>query len=167
MKVKVNVWAPAVILFLPGLLQIVEGVAHSENKNSLNAFIFWKIDSKPSTCTWFVCCNDTLCPTIQNICYRQPDDEVSNHNSESIWKYCSLRMRLSIKKSESIWKYFLQPEDIVINRKSRVGESVESALSALTAIFFWLVAGILTIFDKKYCIWTCYDKRESYLTVLQ
>ena len=126
-------WAPAVILFLPGLLQIVEGVAHSENKNSLNAFIFWKIDSKPSTCTWFVCCNDTLCPTIQNICYRQPDDEVSNHNSESIWKYCSLRMRLSIKKSESIWKYFLQPEDIVINRKSRVGESVESALSALAA----------------------------------
>ena len=39
-KVKVNVRAPAVILFLPGLLQIVEGVAHSENKNSLNGFIF-------------------------------------------------------------------------------------------------------------------------------
>ena len=89
-------WAPAVILFLPGLLQIVEGVAHSENKNSLDAFTFLKIDIKPSTCTWFVCCSDTLCPTIQNICCKQPEDKVFNHNSESIWKYCSLRMRLAI-----------------------------------------------------------------------
>ena len=48
----------------------------------------------------------------------------------------------------------------------RVGESVESALSALAAIF-WLLARILTIFNKKYSILTCRDKRESYLIVLQ
>ena len=39
---------------------------------------------------------------------------------------------------------------------ARVGQSVESALIALAAIF-WLIARILTIFDK----------RESYLIVLQ
>ena len=50
--------------------------------------------------------------------------------------------------------------------ETRVGESVESALSALAAIF-WLLACILTIFNKKYCILTCRDKRESYLIVLQ
>ena len=33
--------------------------------------------------------------------------------------------------------------------------------------FFCLIAHILTIFDKKYRIWTCCDKRESYLIVLQ
>ena len=48
-----------------------------------------------------------------------------------------------------------------------MGQSVESALIALTAIFFRLIARILTIFDKKYRIWNCCDKRESYLIVLQ
>ena len=33
--------------------------------------------------------------------------------------------------------------------------------------FFWLIAHILTIFDKKYRILTRRDKRESYLIVLQ
>ena len=33
--------------------------------------------------------------------------------------------------------------------------------------FFWLIARILTIFDKKYRILTRCDKRESYLIVLQ
>ena len=33
--------------------------------------------------------------------------------------------------------------------------------------FFWLIAHILTIFDKKYRTLTCCDKRESYLIVLQ
>ena len=33
--------------------------------------------------------------------------------------------------------------------------------------FFRLLARILTIFDKKYRILTCRDKRESYLIVLQ
>ena len=33
--------------------------------------------------------------------------------------------------------------------------------------FFWLIARILTIFDKKYRILTRRDKRESYLIVLQ
>ena len=45
----------------------------------------------------------------------------------------------------------------------RVGESVESALSALAAIFL----ALLTIFDKKYRILMRRDKRESYLIVLQ
>ena len=49
---------------------------------------------------------------------------------------------------------------------TRVGESVESALSALAAIF-WLIACILTIVDKKYRILTHLDKREPYLIVLQ
>ena len=49
----------------------------------------------------------------------------------------------------------------------RVGQSVESALIALAAIFFWLIAHILTIFDKKYRILTRRDKKESYLIVLQ
>ena len=40
---------------------------------------------------------------------------------------------------------------------ARVGQSVELALIALAAIFFWLITRILTIFDK----------RESYLIVLQ
>ena len=48
----------------------------------------------------------------------------------------------------------------------RVGQSVESALIALAAIF-WLIARILTIFGKKYRILTHRDKRESYLIVLQ
>ena len=48
----------------------------------------------------------------------------------------------------------------------RVGQSVDSALIALAAIF-WLIARILTIFDKKYRILTRRDKRESYLIVLQ
>ena len=44
---------------------------------------------------------------------------------------------------------------------NRVGQSVESALIALAAIFFF------TIFDKKYRILMRRDKRESYLIVLQ
>ena len=51
--------------------------------------------------------------------------------------------------------------------RTRVGQSVELALITLAAIFFWLLARILTIFDKKYRILTCRDKRESYLNVLQ
>ena len=50
---------------------------------------------------------------------------------------------------------------------ARVGQSVELALIALAAIFFWLIARILTIFDKKYRILMRRDKRESYLIVLQ
>ena len=50
--------------------------------------------------------------------------------------------------------------------RNRVGKSVESALSALAAIFR-LLARILTIFDKKYRILMCRDKTESYLIVLQ
>ena len=52
-------------------------------------------------------------------------------------------------------------------QSGRVGQSVESALIALAAIFFWLIARILTIFKKKYHILTRRDKRESYLIVLQ
>ena len=48
----------------------------------------------------------------------------------------------------------------------RVGERVESALSALAAIFLAPNA-VLTIFVKKYRILTSRDKRESYLIVLQ
>ena len=48
---------------------------------------------------------------------------------------------------------------------SRVGQSVESALIALAAIFFGSER-ILTIFDKKYRILTCCDKRDN-LIVLQ
>ena len=33
--------------------------------------------------------------------------------------------------------------------------------------FFWIIALILTIFDKKYRTLTRRDKRESYLIVLQ
>ena len=51
-------------------------------------------------------------------------------------------------------------------KKLRVGQSVESVLIALAAIF-WLIARILTIFDKKYGILTRRDKRESFLIVLQ
>ena len=47
----------------------------------------------------------------------------------------------------------------------RTGQSVESALIALAAIF-WLIARILTIFDKKYHNLTCRNKRESYLVLL-
>ena len=43
---------------------------------------------------------------------------------------------------------------------ARVGQSVESALIALAAIF-WLMACILTIVDKKYRILTRRDKRGS------
>ena len=43
----------------------------------------------------------------------------------------------------------------------RVGQSVESALIALAAIF-WLIERILTIFDKKYHILMRRIKRESY-----
>jgi len=49
---------------------------------------------------------------------------------------------------------------------ARVGQSVESALIAIAAIF-WLIARILTIFDKKYRNLTRRYKRESYLIVLQ
>ena len=49
---------------------------------------------------------------------------------------------------------------------ARVGQSVKSALSALWAMF-QLLARILTIFDKKYRILMCRDKRESYFIVLQ
>ena len=54
---------------------------------------------------------------------------------------------------------------LVLN--GRVGESVESALSALAAIFSARLARILTIFDKKYRSLTRRVKRESYLIVLQ
>ena len=63
--------------------------------------------------------------------------------------------------------FLLLPLATAVITNTRVGESVESALSALAAIFFWLLAPILTIFDKKYSILTCHDKRESYLIVLQ
>ena len=46
-------------------------------------------------------------------------------------------------------------------------EKVWSRLSAHLQPFFWLIARILTIFDKKYPILTCCDKRESYLIILQ
>ena len=56
---------------------------------------------------------------------------------------------------------------VIPNRQyPRVGQSVESALIALAAIF-WLIGRILTIPDKKYRILTRRDKRESYLIVLQ
>ena len=49
-----------------------------------------------------------------------------------------------------------------------MGESVESALSALAVIFLaYLLVHILKIFDKKYRILTCRDKRESYSIGLQ
>ena len=46
-------------------------------------------------------------------------------------------------------------------------EKVWSRLSAHLQAFFWLLARILTIFDKRYRILKCRDKRESYLIVLQ
>ena len=46
-------------------------------------------------------------------------------------------------------------------------EKVWSRLSAHLQPFFRLLARILTIFDKKYYILTCRDKRESYLVLLQ
>ena len=48
----------------------------------------------------------------------------------------------------------------------RVGQSVESALIALAAIFLAHIA-YFSNFRQKYCILTCRDKRESYLIVLQ
>ena len=47
---------------------------------------------------------------------------------------------------------------------TRLGQSVESALIALAAIFL-LIARMLKIFNKKYCILTRRDKKESYLIV--
>ena len=46
-------------------------------------------------------------------------------------------------------------------------EKVWSRLSAHLQPLFRLSARILTIFDRKYCILMCRDKRESYLIVLQ
>ena len=46
-------------------------------------------------------------------------------------------------------------------------DKVWSRLSSHLQPFFWLIAHILTIFDKKYRILTRRDKRESYLIVLQ
>ena len=57
------------------------------------------------------------------------------------------------------------PSNRSILHTSRMGESVESALSALAAIFR-LLARILTISHKKCHILTCRDKRESYLVLL-
>ena len=47
------------------------------------------------------------------------------------------------------------------------GDKVWSLLLAHFQPFFQLLARILTIFDKKYCVLTRRDKRESYLIVLQ
>ena len=46
-------------------------------------------------------------------------------------------------------------------------DKVWSRLLSHLQPFFWLIARILTIFDKKYHILTRRDKRESYLIVLQ
>ena len=46
-------------------------------------------------------------------------------------------------------------------------EKLWSQLSAHLQPFFWLLARILTIVDKKYRTLTGRDKRESYLFVLQ
>ena len=46
-------------------------------------------------------------------------------------------------------------------------EKVWIRLSAHLQPFFWPIGRILTIFDKKYRIFTRRDKRESYLIVLQ
>ena len=46
-------------------------------------------------------------------------------------------------------------------------EKVWSRLSSHLQPFFWLIACILTIFDKKYSIFMRRDKRESFLIVLQ
>ena len=47
-----------------------------------------------------------------------------------------------------------------------MGQSVELALSALLALF-WLLARVLTIFDKKYSILTWCEIKELFLIVLQ
>ena len=77
--------------------------------------------------------------------------------------------RFNLKPNLSLCELLCATVDLVFIDPlgSRVGQSVESALIALAAIFFWLIAHILTIFDKKYCILTSCDKRESYLIVLQ
>ena len=49
---------------------------------------------------------------------------------------------------------------------SQSGTKCGVGVIALAAIF-WLIACILTIFDKKYRILTHLDKREPYLIVLQ
>ena len=54
---------------------------------------------------------------------------------------------------------------IIIDYKAE-WEKVWSRLSAHLQPFFRLLARILTIFDKKYHILTCCDKRESYLVLL-
>ena len=46
-------------------------------------------------------------------------------------------------------------------------DKVCSRLSLHLQPFFWLLVRILTIFDKKYRIFTRRDKRESNLIVLQ
>ena len=50
--------------------------------------------------------------------------------------------------------------------QSQSGTKCGVGVNAL-AVIFWLIARILTIFNKKYRILTRCDKRESYLIVLQ
>ena len=47
------------------------------------------------------------------------------------------------------------------------GDKVWSLLLAHFQPFFQLLARILTVFDKKYLILMCGEKRESYLIVFQ
>ena len=76
--------------------------------------------------------------------------------------------RFNLKPNLSLCELLCATVDLVFIDPlgSRVGQSVESALIALAAIF-WLIAHISTIFNKKYGILMRRDKRESYLIVLQ
>ena len=87
-----------------------------------------------------------------------------NLSCTSSLAHCSMFVAYFVQNS------FLRDSERMFNNqnfrtKSRVGQSVESALISLAAIF-WLIARILTIFDKKRIL-THRDKRESYLIVLQ
>ena len=63
-----------------------------------------------------------------------------------------------------VWK---DPEEDGDNEKDAEWNKVWSRLLSHLQPFFWLIACILTIVDKKYRILTRRDKRESYLIFLQ
>ena len=74
--------------------------------------------------------------------------------------------RFNLKPNLSLCELLCATVDLVFIDPlgSRVGQSVESALIALAAIF---LAHRAYFFDKKYRVLTHRDKRESYLIVLQ
>ena len=75
------------------------------------------------------------------------------------WKIMT-NMRISMMTNMVVWK---DPEEDGDNEKDAEWNKVWSRLLSHLQPFFWLIARILTIVDKKYRILTRRDKRESYL----